>query len=109
MHNISFQSLLLWINIFFVALVNKKLLLPLQCRLNKNFLRGFGNLIGYFASAIKVVSSNPYVGLSPRIKICFLLLSICTDEFISAQKIMTIFAMIKSGNENSERESNPMP
>ena len=89
------------------------MLLPLQCRLNKNFvklkLRGFGNLIGYFASAIKVVSSNPYVGLSPRIKICFLLLSICTDEFISAQKIMTIFPMIKSGNENSERESNPMP
>ena len=56
-----------------------------------------------------MVSSNPCVGPSPRIKASFPLLSICTDEFISAPKIMTFFLMLLSGNEISERESNPMP
>ena len=56
-----------------------------------------------------MVSSNPYVGPSPRIKISLFLLSICTDEFISAQKIMTFFPKLPSINKNSERELNPMP
>ena len=49
-----------------------------------------------------MVSSNPYVGPSPRIKISFPLLSIWADEPISGPKLMTFFP----GNENSERESN---
>ena len=53
-----------------------------------------------------MVSSNPYVGQSPRIKISLFLLSICTDEFISAPKF---FPMLPSVNENSERDSNLMP
>ena len=55
---------------------------------------------------INVVPSNPCVG--PRIKIYFTLLSTCTDELISAPKIMTYFPELQSANENSERESNPM-
>ena len=64
-------------------------------------------MIEYWVSVVDVVSSNPCVGHIPRIKI-FLLL-ICADELISAAKIMTFLAMLPSGNENSERESNPIP
>ena len=49
------------------------------------------------------MSSNPWVGPSPRIEISFFLLSICTDEFISTPKIMTFLPMLLSDNENSER------
>ena len=55
-----------------------------------------------------MVSSNPCVGLSPRIKISFQLLPICTNELISAPKIITHFPMFPSGNKNSERKSYPM-
>ena len=55
-----------------------------------------------------MVSSDPRVGLSPRMKISLPLLSTCKDELISAPKIMTFFLMVASSNENSERESNPM-
>ena len=41
--------------------------------------------------------------------IFFPLLSICTDELISAPKIMTFFSMLPTGNENADCESNPMP
>ena len=54
-----------------------------------------------------MVSCNHCIGPSLKIKI-FFLLSICTDELISAQKKMTIFPMVPSVNEISERESNPM-
>ena len=37
-------------------------------------------LIGYMASAVNIVSSNPCVGPSPRIEVSLFLLSICTDE-----------------------------
>ena len=63
--------------------------------------------MGYFASAVNVVSSNPCVGPSLRIKIYFPLLSICTDELKSAPKI-TFFPMVPSGNESSNKESKPM-
>ena len=75
----------------FVALTNKKLLLPLSCRLNTNLFPDYVKLIGYCASAVNVVSSKHCVGLSPRIKIFFLLLSTCTNEIKSAPKIMTFF------------------
>ena len=55
-----------------------------------------------------MVSSNPCACSLPRIKIYFPLLSIHTDELISALKIMT-FPMLPSVNKNSERESNYMP
>ena len=55
-----------------------------------------------------MVSSNAYVGPSPRIKISFSLLSICTDKLISARKIMAFFPKLPFVNENSEIESNPM-
>ena len=38
----------------------------------------------------------------------FPLLSISTDELISAPKIMTFLPMLSSTNKHSERESNPM-
>ena len=55
-----------------------------------------------------VVSSNPCVLSSPRIKITFPLFSICRDEFISAPKLITFFPLLPFVNKNSERESNPM-
>ena len=70
---------------------------------------GCVKLIQYWVSTVDVVLLNPSVGLLPRIKISFPLLSICTDEFISAPKIITFLPMLPSGNENSERESNHMP
>ena len=89
-------------------LTNKKLLLPLKCRPNTNLFPHCVKSIGHFAYAINVVSSNPWAGPSPRIKISLVLLSICTDELISTPKIMTFFPMLPSVNENSKRESNPM-
>ena len=64
--------------------------------------------MGYIASAVNVISSNPCVGPSPEIKVSFPLLSICTDELISAPKIMTFFPKFPSVKKNSEWESNPM-
>ena len=47
--------------------------------------------------------------LSPRIKISFPLLSICTDDLISSPRIMTFFPKNPSVNKNSEQQSNPIP
>ena len=58
---------------------------------NTNLLPDCVKLIGYFASAVNVISFSPCVGPSPRIKIPFPLLSTCTDELISTPKIMTFF------------------
>ena len=55
----------------FVALTNKKLLLPLSCKLKQILLSDCLKLIGYLASAVNVVSSNPCAGPSPRIKKSF--------------------------------------
>ena len=46
---------------------------------------------------------NPCVGHSPRTKIFLFLLSICTDDLISAIKVITSIC-----KKNSERESNSM-
>ena len=54
------------------------------------------------------VDVDPCVCPSPRVKISLFLLSICTDELISAPKTMTFFPMLASVNKNSERESNPL-
>ena len=44
----------------------------------------------------------PCESLSPRIKVSFPLLSICTDQLISGPKIMTFLLMLPSGTERSE-------
>ena len=59
-------------------------MLPLQCRLNTNLFPDCVKLIRYVAFAVYVVSSNPCVGPSPRIKVSLFLLSIYTDNLISA-------------------------
>ena len=46
-------------------------MLPLQCRLSTNLFPDSVKLIGYFASGVNVVSSNPCVGPSPKLKISF--------------------------------------
>ena len=51
------------------------------------------------ASDVNVVSSNPYIGPLPIIKIYFTLLSICTVELISALRRLTFFTMLPWGNE----------
>ena len=74
----------------FVALTNKKLLFPLKCRLDRNLFLDCVKLIHYFASAVNMISSNPYVGPSPGIKISFPV-STWIDELISSPK-MTFFS-----------------
>ena len=46
--------------------------------------------IEYFFSVVIVVSPNPCVGSSPRIKIHNLLLSTCTEELLSAPTFITV-------------------
>ena len=65
-------------------------------------------VIQYFFSAVSVVSSNPCVGPSPRIKISFFLLSPCREELISTPKIITFFANPPVGNEKVPFISNPI-
>ena len=89
----------------FVTLTNKKLLLLIYCRLKKNRLFDLKKLIEYWASAIKVVLSDPCVGPLPIIKIPLYLLSIYADELISAPEIITFLPTLVSSNEN---ESNTM-
>ena len=47
--------------------------------------------------------SNPCVGPSTRIKIPSFLLLTCTDELLSAPKILTFFQKVFYVNKNSER------
>ena len=53
----------------FTVLINKKLLLPLKCSLNTNFLLDCVKLIEYLASAAILVSSDPHVRTSHRTNI----------------------------------------
>ena len=55
-----------------------------------------------------MVGSDHWIDRSRRINISFILLPMCTDEFISVPKKMTIFPKLPSVNENSEQESNPI-
>ena len=90
-----------------VGLPYKKLLLPLQCRLNTNLFLDSVKLIEYLASADIVVSSDTYVGLSPRTEISFFLLSTCTEELLSTQKIMTF--LFHEPHANCKCASDPIP
>ena len=56
--SIDFCSINKYENVAFIIL----------CRFNTNLFRGFLKLIGYFASVVNVVLSNPCVGRSRRIK-----------------------------------------
>ena len=51
-----------------------------------------------------MVLSNPCVSPSPGIKISFALLSLCTDELLSAPEIMKFSPRLQSGSENSSRK-----
>ena len=85
------------------------LLLSLWCRLNTNLSFDCVKLKRHIASAVNVVLSNHRVGPLPRIKTSFSLLSVCTDELISAPKLRTFFPMLPPVNKKSEREPSPMP
>ena len=74
----------------------------------RNILFDLEKEIRHLVSAVKVISSNPCVGPIPRIKISFLL-SIYADKLTSTPNIMTFLTTLPSGNENSGRESNPVP
>ena len=78
-------------------------------RLHTNLLIGCVKVIVYLASAVNIVPSNTYVVPSPRIKTSSFSFSICTDDLMSAPKIMTFFPMLLFLNKNSERELNPLP
>ena len=55
----------------FLASTNKKMLLPLWCRLNTNLFPNSVKLIRYLASAVNVVLSDPCVGPLLGIQITF--------------------------------------
>ena len=95
--------------IYFCGVNKKYLLLPLQWRLKQNFLCDLEKLIEYLASAVIAVSSNFYIGPSPRTNIPFFLLSVCTDELLSTSKITTFLSQSKPWYEKSERKSNSIP
>ena len=81
------------------------MLLPLRCILNTNLFLDCVKLVGYLASPINVVSSNPCVGPSPIIKIFLFLLSTCTDELKSIPKV---FPKLPPVIKISEREPTPI-
>ena len=93
----------------FVALINKKLLLPLKRRFNTNPFPDCVKLIGYSVSAVIVVSSYSWVGLSPRTKILLFLLSTYTEELKLTPKQVIFLSQLLSGNENCEHSLNPVP
>ena len=64
----------------------KKVLYGESPTLTQFFFFDCVKLIEYIASAVNVESSNPCVSPSPRIKVSSPLLSICTDELLSATK-----------------------
>ena len=69
---------------------------------------GLLKLIKYWLSAVNVLF-NPFVGPLSRIKISFPLLSMCTDELISAPKIVTFLHTLPSGKEYSPQVLNSIP
>ena len=88
-------------------------MLSLSCKFKQKCLFDIEILIEYWASVVNAVSYNPSVGSIPRIKIfscnySFFLSLLCTDQLISTPKMMTFLPTLPSGNENSERESNPI-
>ena len=78
-------------------------------KLNKIFLSDLAKLIEYSAFAVNEVLPNSCVHPLTRIEISLFLLLACTDELISATKIIAFFSQSKFGIEISERESNPIP
>ena len=92
----------------FVALANKKLLLPLQCRLKHYFVPGLIKVIEYWVPAVNVWF-NPCVSTLPIIKISFPLLSMRTDLLVSTPKITSFLPKLPSGKECYPRVSNPIP
>ena len=81
----------------------------LNCRFKQKLLFDLEKFIEYLASAVNVVSSNPYNGPMSRIKISLSLRLIFRDELISTLKMIEFLPTLTSGNENSEHESNPIP
>ena len=79
---------------------------PLYSKLKQNFLKCLVKLMEYNFSAANVCS-NPCVGLLPRIKMSFFLLSINEDELISTPEIITFFP-ISSPIEKNAFLSNPI-
>ena len=66
-------------------------------------------MIKYLASTVNVVLSKAFVGPLPRIRVSLFILLICLDGLISSAKIEKFLPKLPSGNENSERELNPIP
>ena len=57
-------------------------------------------MIGYLSSAGIIASSNPSVWASPRVKISFFVLSVCTEELLSDQKIAKCLHHLPFDHEN---------
>ena len=67
-------------------------------------------MIEYLASAVNVVSSNPFVGPLLRIKISFFLLSACTKELLpTLNNIACLPNPLPSENEKVTGISNSIP
>ena len=95
----------------FTLLTNKKLLLPLECKLKQSLFCCSLILIEYSVSAVNVESSYTSVWPLAKIKICFFLFWICTDKLISALNFLTFLPnQLPFGNEEVLHVSrNPIP
>lgn len=80
-----------------------------HCSVDRNnFFLDLAILTKCLASAVIVASSNSSVILSPRIRISFFLLLVGLDELFSTPKLTQFLPHSPSGNENCQRESNPI-
>ena len=75
---------------------------------NANLLSRLSKIDWILFFEVNVVSSNPWVGPSRRIKISFFLLSTCSDELIPTPKII-IFLPNPLATEKVPRLSNLIP
>ena len=105
---ILFQGPLLWIDESSRHWHTKKLLVALQCRLREIVFLDLVILAEYLAYALISVSSNPSVGSSPRTRISFFLLLVCTVKLLSTPKITIFLPHSPVGNETCEPASNPI-
>ena len=81
-----------------MALANHKLLLPLKCRLNTNLFLDCVKSIGYSASAVDIVPSNPYVILYQELRYLFLYYQYeqMSPYQLSAPKMIKFLLMLPS-------------
>ena len=79
----------------------------MQCKFKPNFFCCSLKLREYSVYGVNVVSSNPFVGPLPRIKIFFFILSAFKEELLSNEYIITFLPnLLRLDKEKVPRVSN---